>query len=61
MQKEKKFQFVLFRSFLLLTVFRQLAGNDTVTTLFNTMEQLRTRYNALITSSDKKPADNTAK
>ena len=25
------------------------------------MEQLRTRYNALATTPDKKPADNTAK
>jgi len=37
------------------------APNDTVNTLFNTMEQLRTRYNALATTPDKKPADNTAK
>jgi hypothetical protein len=37
------------------------APNDTTTTLFNTMEQLRTRYNALSSTSDKKPADNTAK
>jgi hypothetical protein len=37
------------------------APNDTVNTLFNTMEQLRTRYNALATTSDKKPGDNTAK
>ena len=35
--------------------------NDTTTTLFNTMEQLRTRYNALITSSCNKPGDTTAK
>jgi|GEM_PF-1046012 len=37
------------------------APNDTVNTLFNTMEQLRTRYNALASTPDKKPADNTAK
>ena len=37
------------------------APNDTVNTLFNTMEQLRTRYNALSVTSEKKPDDNTAK
>lgn len=35
--------------------------NDAMNTLFNAMQQLRTRYNALIASSEKGSTDNTAK